>query len=231
MKKLILIIFAIIPVSARTRGRLYRLYAKFQKNSSVGKNFRIGWGSYIDSQMTIIGNNSLVGNLVRVKYLDEFKVGDHFSIGSSTIICGAKNEKKVLTRLFSCGNDVEILCSHYFDIVAPVYIGNKVIIGGKLTQFYTHSFDLDGCRMDGSISIGSNVYIGAGCLINPGISICDKVVLQGGTVVNRSINESGVYTSNKFYKRGLVRSYRNLFGEECRMVSKDGTDSFVHSYD
>lgn len=207
--KLFGILLAFLPLPASVRGKTYRIFKN--KNSKFGQNFRIGFGSYIDADKIQIGDNVTLGNMVRVKLLDRFELGNDSSIGSSTIICGAYEHNKFAERAFVCGTKVGILCSHYFDVVAPIVIGNNVTIAGKWTQFYTHSFDLVPNRLDGSIVIGNNVYIGAGCLINLGVHVCDNVVLQGGTCVNKSIEESGVYASNTFIKRGEVRKYEEIF--------------------
>ncbi len=211
-------IIAVLPIPSNIRGKLYRLIGK-KGNRLVGKNFRIGFGSYIDSSKIEIGDDVIIGNMVRIKYLDRFVMGKGSGIGSSTIICGAYDFNKVSERDFICGDNVGILCSHYFDVVAPIRIGNDVTIAGKWTQFYTHSFDLIPDRLDGGITIGNHVYIGAASLINLGVNICDNVVVQGGTCVNKDITEPGVYASQTFYKRGEVRNYAELFADmDCKKL-------------
>ncbi len=203
-------IIAVLPLSPGIRGRLYRLFVK-RRNGSIGKNFRIGFGSYIDSSSISIADDVTIGNMVRIKFLDEFVLGKGSGIGSSTIICGAYEGDKFTKRNFICGDNVGILCDHYFDVVAPISIGNDVTIAGKWTQFYTHSFDLVPNGLVDGIRIGNRVYIGAASLVNMGVNICDDVVIQGGTCVNKDITEPGVYASQTFYKRGEVRNYSELF--------------------
>lgn len=165
--------------------------------------------------------------MVRVKLLDLFQLGEGSGIGSSTIICGAYDYNKFSERNFICGKNVGFLCSHYFDVVAPVILGDNVTIAGKWTQFYTHSFDLVPNRLDGSISIGNNVYIGAGSLVNLGVHICDNVVVQGGTCVNKNIEEPGVYMSNTFMRRGDVHRYDELFKENQNTNLKAGIKVYL----
>lgn len=208
MERLIKVL-AFLPLSGLMRGKCYKLF-KIGKGK-YGENFSIGFGSYIDAKNIIIGDNVSIGNMVRVKLLDLFELGDESSIGSSTIVCGTYGYNKISERNFVCGKKVEILCSHYFDVVAPVTIGKNVTIAGKWTQFYTHSFDLLPNRLDGRINIGNNIYIGAGSIINLGVHICDNVVIQAGTCVNKDISESGVYTSNTFMRRGNVHEYSELY--------------------
>lgn len=215
MNSILVKLFAVLPISSSMRGMLYKFFMRKQ----IGKNFKIGFGSYIHSKDIEIGDNVCIGNMVRIKFLDRFKMGNDSSIGSSTIICGAYDYNKFQERQFICGDDVGILCSHYFDVVAPVMIGNDVTIAGKWTQFYTHSFDLAPNRLDGAIKIGNHVYIGAASLVNLGVTVCDNVVIQGGCVVNKDIIEPGVYASQTMYKRGDVRCYADLFADRpCKQL-------------
>ena len=206
MKRYMMLLLAFLPMTASFRGKLYSVFCR-----NIEKGFRIGFGSMIDAKSIRIGKNVTIGNMVRIKYLDELRIGEESSIGSSTIVCGAYEQNKFADRILSVGSHSNILCSHYFDVVAPIIIGDYVTIAGKWTQFYTHSFDLQGDRCDGSIRVGNHVYIGAGCLINLGVQICDETVLQGGTCANHDIKEPGVYMSNTFIRRGSVREYKELF--------------------
>ncbi len=196
-------LLAFAPMTSRMRGGIYRIL----NHRNISKGFRIGFGSYIDAKTISIGHNVCIGNMTRAKLLDRFTVGNDTTIGSNNIICGTYENNKFGERDFSLGSNTEILYSHYFDVVAPIVIGNHVTIAGKWTQFYTHSFDLSKNRLDGGIVIGNNVYIGAGSLINLGVDICDNVVISGGCVVSKDIVESGVYNSSLFKKRGEVRNY------------------------
>lgn len=216
-------IISIMPILASMRGALYRIFG----SANIGKHFKIGFGSYIDAREIRLGDGVTIGNMVRIKYLDKFAMGNGSGIGSSTIICGAYDFNKVSERDFICGDNVGILCSHYFDVVAPVRIGNDVTIAGKWTQFYTHSFDLVPNRLDGGITIGDHVYIGAASLINLGVNVCDNVVIQGGTCVNKDITEPGVYASQTFYKRGEVRRYSDLMDDSICVTLNNGVDVYT----
>ena len=177
-------LIAFLPITSRARGAIYRLL----NPQTISKGFLIGFGSYIDAKKILIGNDVNIGNMTKVKLMDCFKIGNQTTIGSHNIFCGALEQDKCLERNFTVGNNTNILYSHYFDVVAPISIGDNVKIAGKWTQFYTHSFDLSGNRLDGAINVGNNVYIGAGSLINLGVDICDDVVLQGGNSCDKGYN-------------------------------------------
>jgi acetyltransferase-like isoleucine patch superfamily enzyme len=46
------------------------------------------------------------------------------------------------------------------------------------------------------IEIGSNVWIGANCVILPGVSICSNAVIAANSVVNGNIKIAGVYAGS-----------------------------------
>lgn len=75
---------------------------------------------------------------------------------------------------------------------AEVRIGNNVFIAPNV-GIYTAGHPLDterrnaGLEFAKPVSIGSNVWIGAGVSILPGVSIGENVVIGAGSVVNREI--------------------------------------------
>lgn len=61
----------------------------------------------------------------------------------------------------------------------------------------------------GCIEIGNNVFIGAKVIILPNIKVCDNVFIAAGTVVTKSIEESGVYAGVPARKIGEVDKLYN----------------------
>ncbi|GIA50593.1 acetyltransferase [Vibrio cholerae] len=57
------------------------------------------------------------------------------------------------------------------------------------------------------ITVGDRVFIGYNSTILPGIEICDDVVVAAGTVVTKSIFESGIYGGNPARKISDLDSY------------------------
>lgn len=47
------------------------------------------------------------------------------------------------------------------------------------------------------VKIGSDVWIGANCIILPGVKVGDGVIIGAGTVVSKSIASYKVVVSNK----------------------------------
>jgi acetyltransferase-like isoleucine patch superfamily enzyme len=82
---------------------------------------------------------------------------------------------------------------------------NKVIIGddvaiGPFCSFICHSNHVSGASnlfrenyLDGDISIGNNVFIGAQCTLLPGTIIPDNVVVASNSVVKGQLESGWVY--------------------------------------
>lgn len=93
----------------------------------------------------------------------------------------------------------KIMGHHYFDIIQDIEIGERSIFAGAFSQCWTHSYIYGTekhARLDGSITIGNNCYIGASCIILPGIKIGDNITLGAGTICSKSINKPGAYVSS-----------------------------------
>ena len=84
---------------------------------------------------------------------------------------------------------------------ARVTIGDNVFIGPDV-QLYTaqHPLAIDSRNAHiGSaqpVTIGSNVWIGGGCIILPGVTIGDGVTVGAGSVITRSIEDNVVACGN-----------------------------------
>lgn len=76
--------------------------------------------------------------------------------------------------------------------VMPVYIGNRTMLGPKV-QIYTATHPLNakerasGLEFAKPITIGDDVWIGGGAIINPGVTIGNRVVIGAGAVVTKDI--------------------------------------------
>ena len=84
---------------------------------------------------------------------------------------------------------------------APVYIGENVMMAPSVKLFTaTHPIEFKernmGLEFAKSISIGDNVWIGGGAIINPGVTIGNNSVIGSGSVVTKDIPENVVAAGN-----------------------------------
>lgn len=90
-------------------------------------------------------------------------------------------------------------------ITGKTIIGNNVMMGPNCmiyTVNHRHE-DIDipmceqGMEEEKIVKIGSDVWIGANCIILPGVEIGNGVIIAAGTVVNKSISPYKIVGSNK----------------------------------
>ena len=101
---------------------------------------------------------------------------------------------------------------------ATVTIGNNVFIGPNCTiSTAGHPFEVklrrEGLEYAKSITIGSNVWIGAGAVILPGVTIGDNTVIGAGSIVTHDIPADCV-----------------AVGNPCRVVRGIGERDFKYYY-
>jgi maltose O-acetyltransferase len=76
--------------------------------------------------------------------------------------------------------------------VAPVYIGSNTFFGPSV-QIYTATHPLNakervsGLEFGKAVTIGDNVWVGGGAIINPGVTIGDNSVVGSGSVVTKDV--------------------------------------------
>lgn len=159
---------------------------------SIGKRTHIASGVVIGSEGFGFANHQ--GQWFNVPQLGSVEIGDNVDIGANTTIdCGAL-ENTIIGDGVKLDNQIQI--GH------NVKIGAHTIIAGCV-------------GIAGSAEIGKYCMIGGGSLINGHISICDKAVIAGGTGVDKSITEPGMYASGvigavpfKEFRRQNARFHR-----------------------
>ena len=79
--------------------------------------------------------------------------------------------------------------------VMPVNIGNNVMLGPAV-QIYTATHPLEAAPRNSGreyakpVSIGNDVWIGGGAIINPGVNIGNGVVIGSGAVVTKDVPDN-----------------------------------------
>lgn len=162
----------------------------FIKSSNRFQNIH---GCLLDNQVKIISKNKFLGTR---KNISPYKKYENLLIGKNSIITS----------------------SHHFDLSDSIYFGKDVVFGGSGSQIWTHGFDLEHTKLQAPVNIGDNCYIGSRSLIMPGVSICDKVSIGAGTIISKTITESGFYTSSNLVKKSELRYYKR----EEEALEKDG---------
>jgi acetyltransferase-like isoleucine patch superfamily enzyme len=138
---------------------------------------------------------------------EEVRLGDGARIGHGNLFAGLKSihigARTVLLNLnhftgnsgradtFVIGDCAKITSRHYFDCSGGISIGNRALIGGRDSQFWTHYFSFEAQNIEPrTLLIGEGCYICARstliyCLLPPGC------VVAAGSVVTGDFCKSG----------------------------------------
>lgn len=83
----------------------------------------------------------------------------------------------------------------------PLRIGNNCMFGPRVSLFTAgHPLDPEvrnsGWEFGAPITIGDNVWIGGGSILNPGVTLGNNVVVGSGSVVTKSFGDNVVIAGN-----------------------------------
>lgn len=124
-------------------------------------------------------------------------------------LLGRTKNNFIITAPFWCdyGYNIEVGENFYSKHNLVILDGGKVSFGDNVfiapnCGFYTagHPIDFErrnkGLEYAYPISVGNNVWIGAGVQVMPGVTIGDNVVIGGGSVVVKDIPSNSVAVGN-----------------------------------
>lgn len=181
MRKILLLLAVIMPQSFKLF--LYRRFMGWK----IGTEVRIGL-SYIDCEQVILGNNIRIGHFNVIRCLRSFQVGNGSYIANFNQFFGNKYEDARWTRQLILGEKVLFMSHHFVDVAGTITIGSKTTVGGRDTQFWSHSLTHDQGVADLApmdVHIGEGAYIGARATL-VGCTIPNLAVVGAGSVVNKT---------------------------------------------
>ena len=139
----------------------------------------------------------------RIKHLNTLVIRESGLINTGNFIGAQKTSENPFNfdaqNLF-LGKRSEILRNNYFDVVRPIIVGDNVVFGGQGSEIWTHGFELDRTMLLGGVTFGDNIFIGSRCIFTKNVHITSNVTIGPGSVVYKSINESGFYSSQQIEK-------------------------------
>lgn len=183
-------------------------------NVVIGANVKIGDNCQISANV-VVGQDSLIGEQCKiypnVTIYHDCQIGNRSIIHANSVVGsdgfgnapyqGTWVKIPQIGRVL-IGNDVEIGASTTIDrgalsdtvIADGVKIDNQCQIAHNVS-IGAHTAIAGGSNVAGSTKIGKNCILGGSVAMNGHITIADNVVITGDSMVMRSINEAGVYSS------------------------------------
>ena len=171
------------------RGRLY-----------MGPNTRIGHLNWIACRRIAMRPGAYVGSMNVVKGPISVQLGTDAAIGNRNLVTRIHHPVSVGPALLRLLEGSKITAAHSVDCTASVLFGNYAVLAGRGSQIWTHGYvhDLQGSgrsRIDGTVRLADNVYIGSMSCISAGVRIVSGVTVGAMSSVATDLTESGVYVS------------------------------------
>ncbi|MDB4533246.1 hypothetical protein N9242_00120 [Vicingaceae bacterium] len=212
MKKIISLLISFIPFNI-IRIFLLRILCGYQIDykSSIGMfnvivadkfvlvNSKIGKFNYIEAKNVTI-KKGIINKFNRIKHINNLGLAENSMIFSKNFIGGSKNQKNKEYQNLILGSDSEILRNNYFDVTSEIKIGNNVVFGGNGSEIWTHGFDLDRNILLGTVVFENDIFIGSKCIFTKGVKVVSETTIGPGSMVYKSILESGMYSSHQLLK-------------------------------
>lgn len=221
MRKLFLFAISLIPVNFLKIFLYNFLFGyKITYDSQVGfcnlidvkqcliKSATIGHFNKIHANVLYMENGSVINRFNRIANANELRMKERAELRRRNYVGGAHkdvpSDKNIQNLHIGIGSAV--IENNYLDIsCGSIIIGDNVVTGGFNTQFWTHGFDIYRNLIAGNIILGDNIYVGSSCMFLQGIKVTNNVSIGAGTIVHRSIHESGFYTSANLIKRSDLK--------------------------
>ena len=146
---------------------------------------------FFNTLRTLFRVKRKIGFWLRAKYYGHIFIssGKKMRIASGVVFSTPEN--------ISCGDGFRVNPQVYIIGKGGIEIGNNVIVSAG-AKILSSSLDLSDGRIKRKhthkkITIGNNVWIGAGAIVLPGVTIGDNVVVAAGTVVSKDLPGNFIY--------------------------------------
>lgn len=166
----------------------------------ISDGAHIGHANIILTEAIFLKENSYIGHLNRVTGPLWLILNAHAGIGNQNIIVRGKRGVSWGRSIFKLGQWSKFTVKHVVDCTRSVIVGDYSTFAGRGSQVWTHGYlhaanGLERTRIDGSIRVGNNVYIGSACVLNAGIVISDAISIGAASCVSKSLLKTGMYVS------------------------------------
>ena len=170
------------------------------KKIRLSDGARIGHANLIMADALFLGEKAYVGHLNRVMGPLWLILDAHAGVGNQNTIVRARRGVSWGRAVFRLGKWSKLTVGHVVDCTRSVIVGDHSTFAGRGSQIWTHGYlhapqGLDRFRIDGSIRVGNNVYIGSSCVFNAGVRVSDAITVGAASCIARSLDVPGLYVS------------------------------------
>ena len=244
MKIKLIAFFCLIFPPSKIKNYILQLFGwKIANNSYVGfsyistrkvnlyENTRIGHFNFINAPYLKMKPKAYIQNLNRITGPIYILLNASAAIGNMNTTKRAKHPISWGKSVLKIGHGSKITSKHTLDCTRPIYIGNNSILAGQGSQVWTHGYihnstGKDRFRIDGSVKVGDNVYIGSATVINPGICISNAITIGSHATISKSLEEAGLYVNQSL--RHIPLDYDEAYKKYTPVRSKKLIEKIVH---
>jgi len=175
---------------------------------AMSSSARVRHFSFIKIRRLLMRENSAVGNLNMCSGPFSIWLEKSGVIGNRNSVSRAPAGVSYGAAQLRLGELSKITAGHSIDCCSSVIFGDFTTLAGKGSQIWSHGYvhravGSGRYRIDGSVTLGNNVYVGSGCIITGGVSVVDHVTIGAGVSVSKSLSEAGFYVSSPIVKRSI----------------------------
>ena len=209
MKKFIIAFFCLLPFKLphlflRLIGEKVDWSAKIGfsllivKKIELGEKSKIGHFNLIWNDTLSLKEKSYINHLNKITGPFKIELEKNAAIGNKNSVIRAPLGVAYEISTLKLGELSKITSNHYVDLTRNISFGKFSTLAGVRSQIWTHGYyhadkGKYRIRIDGNITIGDNVYLGSGCILNPGVNICNGVHIGAGTVISKNLDIPGMY--------------------------------------
>ena len=189
-----------IQILRTSASRLWRTWRVERRNPGIRVNYPVVW-DYDDISQIELGHDVYIGAFSELAVISRpasDSIPGFLSIGARTQIGSGCNIR-------ACGGRIEIGENCIIAQQVSLVAANHEFRAGAIYR------DLPWDTSRHGITIGSNVWVGAGVTILPGCSLGDNVIVAAGSVVTKDIPPDEIWG--------------NIPARKMRSISPDGNES------
>lgn len=169
---------------------------------ALGAQARIGPGNLIKVRRLVLRDRAYIGYGNALYGPLSLACAPGAAIGNRNVVLRTRAPSLSLGAVLWLAEGAKITAGHHIDLTRSIRFGAWSILAGKGSQVWTHGYvhlstPPARSRVDGRVTIGANVYIGAASVISPGITIADGVSIGALSSVASDLPEAGLWVSQK----------------------------------
>lgn len=161
---------------------------------------RVGHLNFVKIRRVRLREHAKLGHMNICRGPMSFRLEQYSMIGNRNTILRAPEGATYGPAQLWLGRLAKITAKHHLDCTLSIRLGDFSTLAGSGSQVWTHGYvhaeeGPKRYRVDGSVIIGRNVYLGSSIVVTGGVKISDGVSVGVGTCVTKHLTKPGFYIS------------------------------------